>query len=340
MSKKEASVFSKDLSGMIKGVAILMMLVHHCFAFPDLWMDGFRVGPITTMISNNFKICVAVFAFIAGYGFFAGRSGTYRDVIRKLFHFLGQYWLQLFLIFLPVACISYSFSVKKILYNLVALEDNIILFAWYVFFHGYVLLTFPLVKRLLNKGPIWDLAVVLVGGYGVTVFLYFLPFDSPLRSMLIDCSCYYPVVGMGYLVAKYNVFDRIGHKISIPVALALVVVVFLLRMKLSVVKGFTFDVFYAPLLILALCRVLEKCRFLHKGLLFLGKYSFHMWLFHSIFFSAYTRAVMQPLVRWSHIPVIRFLLVTALSAGAAVLIDGLWRYILILFGKMRNGIRR
>ena len=189
MSQKEVSVFSKDLSGMIKGVAILMMLVHHCFAFPDFWLDDFRIGPILTVISNNFKICVAVFAFITGYGFYAGRSSTYRAVIQKVFLFLGQYWLQLFLIFLPVACISYTFSVEKILYNLVALEDNIILFAWYVFFYCYVLLTFPLVKKLLNKGPAWDLAVVLAGGYGVTVFLYFLPFASPLRSMLIDCYC-------------------------------------------------------------------------------------------------------------------------------------------------------
>lgn len=334
------SGFSKDKAGMVKGVAILMMLAHHCFAFPDYWLDGFRVGVIPTEISLQFKLCVAVFAFITGYGFFAGRRNTYRDIVRKLLNFLGQYWLQLFLIFLPVACVGFTFSVKRVLYNLIALYDNIILFAWYVFFHCLVLLTFPLVKRLLNKSPVWDLVVVLVGGYGVTVILYFLPFEGPLISMLTDCSCYYPVVGMGYVAAKYGVFDRLGPKIPLPAALVLIPAVFALRMGVSVVKGFSFDVFYAPLLILALCVVLEKCRFAHKGLLFLGKYSFHIWLFHSIFFSHYTRDLMQPLVNWSDLPILRFLSVAVLSVAAAVLIDGLWNYIFILFGQMRSRIRR
>lgn len=340
MKDKTVAVFSKDMSGMVKGVAILMMLAHHCFAFPDFWLDGFRVGTIPAAISDQFKLCVAVFSFITGYGFYVGRSNTYQDVLRKLFNFLGQYWLQLFLIFLPVACVGFTFSVKKVLYNLIALYDNIILFAWYVFFHCYVLLTFPLVKRLLNKGPIWDLAVVLAGGYGVTAFLYFLPFRGPLITMLTDCSCYYPIVGMGYLVAKYGVFDRFGPKLPLPAAIVLIPVVFVLRMGVSVVKGFSFDVFYAPLLILALCKVLEKCRFVHKGLLFFGKYSFQMWLFHSIFFSAYTRNLVQPLVSWSALPVLRFLSVTVLSAVAAVLIDRLWKYLLILFGQMQKCIRR
>lgn len=340
MKNKTAPVFSKDMSGMIKGVAILMMLAHHCFAFPDFWLDGFRVGTIPAMISNHFKICVAVFAFITGYGFCVGRSNTYKDVIRKLINFLGQYWLQLFLIFLPIACVGFTFSLERMLYNLIALYDNIILFAWYVFFHCCVLLTFPLAKRLLNKGPAWDLAVVLAGGYGITVFLYFLPVNGPLISMLIDCACYYPIVGMGYLVAKYGVFDRFGPKLPLPAALALIPVVFLVRMGVSVIKGFSFDVVYAPLLVLALCKVLETCRFTHKPLLFFGKYSFQMWLFHSIFFSAYTRGLMQPLVSWSSIPIVRFLLVTVLSVVAAVLIDRLWRYILFFFGQMRKRIRR
>lgn len=50
-----------------------------------------------------------------------------------------------------------------------------------------------------------------------------------------------------------------------------------------------------------------------------------MWLFHAIFFSAYTQDVAQPLVTWSDIPIIRFLLVTLLSAAAAFLIEVLWK---------------
>lgn len=309
---------------MVKGVAIFMMLAHHCFAFPDYWLDGFSVGMIPSIVCDNFKICVAIFAFITGYGFFAGKEKTYKDILGKVLKFLGQYWLQLFLIFLPVATIHFAFSAKRIFYNVIALYDHIILFAWYVFFHCFVLLTFPLVKRLLTKGPICNLAIVLIGGYCFTAVLYFLPFESPLMTMLLDCSIYYPVVGVGYLCARYGVLDKIAQKVHILGAIAIIAGIFLLRAKVSVIKGFNFDTVYAPMLIVSLCIILEKCRPIHAILAFGGKHSFHMWLFHSIFFSIYTRDVVQPLITWTDIPIMRFLLITCISLGVAVLLDRLW----------------
>ena len=334
------TVFSRSMSQMVKGIAILMMIAHHCFAFPDFWLNDFRVGTVTALVSNQFKICVAIFAFITGYGFYAGRSYTYKQTIRKTIRFLLQYWLQLFFIFLPVASISYDFSLSKIVHNLIALYDNIVLFAWYVFFHCYVLLTFPFAKKFLNGSVAQGLAVVLAGGYCVTVFFYFLPLDGPLFSMLFDCSVYYPVVGIGYLFAKYNVFDRLGKKLSTMVAAVVIPVIILVRTQLSVIKGFSFDVFYAPLCILSLCRILAKCPIVHPILQFLGKHSFHMWLFHSIFFSAYTRELIQPLVSWTDIPFMRFLLVTVMSTAAAVLIDFVWKSGTALFERVRNSLSK
>lgn len=322
---------------MVKGVAIIMMIAHHCFAFPAFWLDVFCTGAITAEICENFKICVSLFAFITGYGFYVGKECSVKDIIVKLLHFLGQYWLQLFLIFIPIASIGYSFSAKKIFFNLFALYDNIMLFAWYVFFHCLVLVTFPLVKRVLRHGLLFDLAMILAGGYCVTVLLYFLPSDTPLISMLLDCSIYYPVVGIGYLTARDNLLNRVNEKshIKVPTAVVLVGAVLLLRAKVSVIKGFSFDVFYTPLLILALCQLLEKCRFFHPILAFLGKHSFHMWLFHSVFFSAYTREVVQPLINWTDVPILRFVMVVVMSAMAAVLLDKLWHYFTLLIARIK-----
>lgn len=324
-------MFSKRMSQMVKGVAILMMIAHHCFAFPEYWLDDFRSGPVLEMLGVQFKICVAIFAFITGYGFCIGKSHTYSGIIRKTLVFLGQYWLQLFLIFLPTASLSYQFPARKILYNMIALYDNIIIFAWYVFFHCLVMLTFPLVRKILNGTPARDLAVVLVGGYCITVFLYFQPLRGTLFSLFFDCSIYYPVVGIGYLAAKYAVFDWIMPKLRTPGAVLLLSTTLLLRTQLSVIKGFNFDIFYAPLFIYVLCILLKSCSPLHPLLTFLGKHSFHMWLFHSIFFSAYTRTMIQPLVTWTDLAPVRFLLVTAISATAALLIDKVWNIFLTVF---------
>lgn len=317
-------IFSKELSLAIKGAAILMMLAHHCFAFPDYWLDDFSVGTIPTAVCDSFKICVAIFAFITGYGFFVAKESKYKDVLGKVLRFLSQYWLQLFLIFLPVACVHFSFSAKRILYNLIALHDNIILFAWYVFFHVWVMLTFPLVKRLLGKKLLFDFPIIVIGGYFVTAILYFLPVRGPLASMLLDCSIYYPVVGMGYLCAQYGILDRIANRLPVLGAIGIIVLVLLLRTRFSVIKGFSLDTFYAPLFLVSLCVIMKKIQFLQKTLMFLGRNSFHMWLFHSIFFSAYTRDIMQPSVSWTNIPVIRYLLVLIFSLAAAVLLERLW----------------
>ena len=126
-SRHDSLTFSREMSLTVKGVAILMMLAHHCFAFPDYWLDGFAVDGIPMLLFDNFKICVAVFAFITGYGFYVGKESKYKDNLGKVLRFLGQYWLQLFLIFLPVASVYFEFSAKGILYNLIALHDNIIL---------------------------------------------------------------------------------------------------------------------------------------------------------------------------------------------------------------------
>lgn len=307
-----------------------MMIAHHCFAFPDYWLEPFSVSYFIANLCNQFKLCVAVFAFITGYGFHVSKNTSFLQLIRKVMNFLAQYWFQLFLIFLPVASIGFSFSLKQILYNIFALYDNIIIFAWYVFFHCVVILTFPVVKRLLTKGPVWDLFIVLIGGYCVTVLFYFWPFDGSIFAMLLDCSIYYPVVGIGYLAARYAVFEQLSCKIKykFPIALLLIVIIFSVRSHISVVKGFTFDVFYAPALILALSWILTKFPLICSGLDFLGKNSLHMWLFHAIFFSAYTRDVIQPLVAWSNSAIVRFLLITILSTVFAFAINCLWKWLI------------
>ena len=329
--------FDKTTSQAIKGIAILMMLAHHCFGFPEYWMQPVAVSALTVQIASGFKICVAIFAFITGYGFYHSAGGR---MPRKVFRFLLQYWMQLFVIFLPIACVNFRFSPIRILRNMLAIYDNVILFAWYVFFHLIVLVTFPFVKKLLSRNLIQDLLIVLIGGYGCTVVLYLLPTGHFFRQVLVDCSVYYPTVGMGYIFAKHRLFDILIEKMRYPLpsAILMVVAVFVLRSQISVIKGFTFDCFYAPCLITALICLLSGAGVAKCVFVFLGKYSFHMWLFHSIFFSAYTRELVQPLVSWSDMPFVRFLMVTGLSTLAAYLIQHLFDFLFACKGRIRTSV--
>lgn len=68
--------FSREDTKLVKGFAIILMLYHHLFAFPNRIQDGSSYIPIldfsgidSAMLFGLFgKICVALFLFLGGYG--------------------------------------------------------------------------------------------------------------------------------------------------------------------------------------------------------------------------------------------------------------------------------
>lgn len=65
--------FTKNDTNIVKGAAILMMMLHHCFLAPERYAGyeidfGFIGEGYTVLVSAFFKICVAVFVFLSGYG--------------------------------------------------------------------------------------------------------------------------------------------------------------------------------------------------------------------------------------------------------------------------------
>ena len=70
--------FTRDDTKVIKGIAIVLMLYHHLFYFPQRISDSIQYIPVLTYhnISSAYllgefgKICVALFLFLGGYGTF------------------------------------------------------------------------------------------------------------------------------------------------------------------------------------------------------------------------------------------------------------------------------
>ncbi|SFC80182.1 acyltransferase family protein [Butyrivibrio sp. YAB3001] len=67
------NTFKKDDAQALKGIAIIMMIFHHCFSSTELY-EKYTISffPFKENIIVNIavicKICVALFAFISGYG--------------------------------------------------------------------------------------------------------------------------------------------------------------------------------------------------------------------------------------------------------------------------------
>lgn len=73
MKERGRFVFSRDDTNLAKGVALLLMMFHHCFLSEDRFEDYTIIfsplGKQMTMdIAAFFKICVGMFAFLSTYG--------------------------------------------------------------------------------------------------------------------------------------------------------------------------------------------------------------------------------------------------------------------------------
>ena len=95
----QKQVFDKEASVALKGIAIIMMLFHHCFRKTVLF-EGYPVSfsPFSEKAVVDFafacKACVSIFAFISGYGLFLSyKKYSSRSSNTECINFAGRWVL-------------------------------------------------------------------------------------------------------------------------------------------------------------------------------------------------------------------------------------------------------
>ena len=112
---KKGAFISKSEAVMLQAVAVMLMVWHHLFGFPErisvpyvLVLDQFF--PIETLMSYFGRICIVVFAFTSGYGMrkkivnaseSTGILKNYKTALLQLLKFFSRYWI-VFFVFIPV----------------------------------------------------------------------------------------------------------------------------------------------------------------------------------------------------------------------------------------------
>ena len=84
---------SKSDTAGIKGIAILLMLWHHLF------LNSVEYGALTQSLAVVFKVCVALFLFVSGYGLTKQYSGLEKRNVRTTIRFLLRRFINFFLPF-------------------------------------------------------------------------------------------------------------------------------------------------------------------------------------------------------------------------------------------------
>lgn len=149
---KRSVVLTKDYSEMVKGIAVLMMILHHIWGFPEK-IPELPLSHLEVQIGAACKICVSIFMFLSGYGLYYtfGKKGTIR-VWHRVWNIYKRFW-QVFFIFAPIGFLFLSkpFALPNFLANLFCLEFSYNHEWWFLGTYIELLLVLPIVLLANTK---------------------------------------------------------------------------------------------------------------------------------------------------------------------------------------------
>lgn len=345
--------FDRTMTLYIKGIALLCMLVHHFFTFPDRYVAGIEY-PYLDLFARFFqapmKICVSSFAFLTGYFYYFNKKKTLAYSLKKDFQLLISYWVA-FLVLLGLSALAgFQFRWENIVAEMLTLRKDLMVDSWYVQFYLVAMVMLPLAVRLLPKnGP----ASYLVG-LGVPVILLTLLaeiFPGRIATIAQTQRQWFTSIMVGYLAARNDLFagyfdpirDRLTKKWQkILCGLALMGFAMVTRRFFTygifgmvfLSRNYTFqiymDVLYAPLFIYGVITCLQQIRltkWMEKILASIGRLSLPMWFAHGLFFSS-AKEVFQPIAFLPKEPLAVFVWATLLTYILAWCMDKITNLIL------------
>ena len=140
--------------------------------------------------------------------------------------------------------------------------------------------------RVFRYSPMVNFALMLAVPYIFEVALHMIPSYENITLIhdLFSCFLYFPCFLVGYWMAENQIIEKtkgFGWLHS-PILCTLgIAIIFLARIFIRSIAGFSLDVFYAPMLICLAANFFERvnCRTVVVTFNILGKYSTGIWFF-------------------------------------------------------------
>lgn len=220
---------TKRDSKMLKGVAILAMLMLHLFCRKDnlpytplLWVGN---APLIYYFGLFGDICVAVYCFVSGYAHYMQSSESeLRYRWKRLLRFLIPFWViaaVFSLIGILTGNSAIPGSVKEFLLNCLTIKNSYNGAWWYA--NTYILLVAlqPLSRKFVERCPAWAVLsaafVFYTVGYGIR-FWGWGNSDSAVLSWIITHAgllgtSYFPYI-IGMLFCKKQVIAFLRQRLA------------------------------------------------------------------------------------------------------------------------------
>lgn len=299
--------YERDDALALKGIAILVMLMHHLFLAGRFNANNLSFAPFSvstiTAIANYAKICVSMYAFMSGYGLFLSyRKNTFSDtkwfILRYIKTFSG-FWLIVVLSWIVCQMINgrtaatyfgknVGTGVVSMILDFAGLSNlfgiNSICGTWWYMSAAlvFILLT-PLVARKEGKNCFLYCLVAcvfvrVIAGGKMESFHIYLGGPNPYPFLLAFL--------MGVLFAKQDIINKIVNAkyrwLRLVVYFPLLIGAYKLYHMLSTPIFFDIKWGLLPLLVILFCIEFVIPRGgMHQCLVFLGKHSMNIFLIHT-----------------------------------------------------------
>lgn len=350
MEKKTYEFTIKD-SQIAKGIAILLMVIHHLFYYPErlhgvsyISLMSFRNTNIEFELGKFGGICVAMYLFLSGYGLYASslkKQITLERQLKRIIEFFINYWV-VFAFFVPIGLIFfnnnpvYSWNIFTFVGNLSSLVYSYNLEWWFVRLYIVLVILFPVIKSTLdnNRNKLYIISIICYG-ISIAILLIFKIFPSLiyikntlLFKFITDIFFWQISFVIGCIVAKYNVFKIIKDKIDelkldkkwfyLITIIALIIIrngMLIITNKFKINNPSAFDFLIAPIMVFVCSTLISKLKHISIFKL-LGKHSTNIWLTHTFFAYYY----FQELVFYPKISILVFVWCIILSLISSVII--------------------
>ena len=292
------NAISISTGNVIKGIALVMMVFHHCYGFTMWYIPGIHptCQPDFHKTALAFKLCVCIYAFLTGWAYFHHRDKTCKYSITKNISILTEYSIiLLFTIGLASIFCSYHLTFDSFINELLPVKKmhRLLRFSWYIGFYLVAMVLLPFIASIFDK-KVTLKKLPIVAGVCVIGF-------SVLAMISSRDACWIICIANGYLCAQYDIPGLISKQLKkipfYPVAgLILAIGAVWLYFYQSQILSTGTDVLFTPLFccgVVLMYPFLQKIRFV-APLSFLGKHSLNVWLLHGLFFSTFTRDFFQP----------------------------------------------
>lgn len=318
------TAISYDFSLAIKGLAVLLMVFHHCFGFSRFYVDVpvYLNNNILHTIAINAKICVPIFAFLTGWAYYQHQVKSIQYSAKKIIIFLFDYWI----IVIPISIFAILFCGYHYTYGTVGeflplFPHSLMIFTWYVWFYILIMAIFPI------------FAIIETGQKKACRFLCFIII---LASIMLTARklpilwilwVWYPSAISGYFIAKFRLFETFSAQIkSKHIAFIIASTFYILSLFVYKYKGTILEqntgYLSAPLFIMGslLLHHAFPAKQFWNILRYMGRHSMNIWFIHCIFFSVNTREVVQPIAFFWDNPIWIFCVTLLVSLVISIII--------------------